>query len=96
MGLLKEGFDISEKDVNDLVRKSAQRLSEKGAVVEDVSIPWHLDGNLEFIQYYQSGSNVAWQKRVLMYPNNTYYNVHIFFRTLFALRYFVIQFFCPF
>ena len=47
VGLVKEGFDISEKDVNDLVRKSAERLSEKGAVVEDVSIPWHLDGNLE-------------------------------------------------
>ncbi|XP_028403581.1 uncharacterized protein LOC114526246 [Dendronephthya gigantea] len=44
VGLVKEGFDISEKDVNDLVRKSAERLSEKGAVVEDVSIPWHLDG----------------------------------------------------
>ncbi|CAB4007577.1 Amidase [Paramuricea clavata] len=45
VGLLKEGFDPSfETDVNDLVRKSAARLSEKDAVVEEVSIPWHLDG----------------------------------------------------
>ncbi len=45
VGLLKEGFNPSfETDVNDLVRKSAERLSTKGAVVEEVSIPWHLDG----------------------------------------------------
>ncbi|XP_028403580.1 uncharacterized protein LOC114526245 [Dendronephthya gigantea] len=45
VGLVNEGFDVSEKDVNDLVRKSAERLREKGAVVEDVSIPWHSDGH---------------------------------------------------
>ncbi|CAB4007576.1 Hypothetical predicted protein [Paramuricea clavata] len=46
VGLLKEGFDPSfETDVNDLVRKSAARLSEKDAVVEEVSIPWHLDAS---------------------------------------------------
>ncbi|CAB4024621.1 Hypothetical predicted protein [Paramuricea clavata] len=44
VGLLKEGFNPSfETDVNELVRKSAERLSAKGAVVEEVSIPWHLD-----------------------------------------------------
>jgi amidase len=45
VGLLKEGFDPSfEADVNDLVRNSAERLVRKGAVVEEVSIPWHLNG----------------------------------------------------
>jgi amidase len=45
VGLLKEGFDPSfEADVNDLVRNSAERLVQKGAVVEEVSIPWHLNG----------------------------------------------------
>ncbi len=49
MGLLKEGFDPSfEADVNELVRISAERLSEKGAVVEETSIPWHLDGRYVF------------------------------------------------
>lgn len=45
MGLLKEGFDTSlEADVNSLVRKAAEMLTERGAMVEDVSIPWHLNG----------------------------------------------------
>ena len=54
MGLLEEGFDPSfETDVNDLVRKSAARLSEKGAVVEEVSIPWHLNGRyINFLIIY--------------------------------------------
>ena len=30
--------------MNELVRKSAERLIEKGALVEEVSVPWHLDG----------------------------------------------------
>lgn len=28
----------------DLVKKSAERLREKGAVTEEISVPWHLDG----------------------------------------------------
>lgn len=51
MGLLKEGFNPSfETDVNELVRKSAEGLSAKGAVVEEVSIPWHLDGMCVCVQ----------------------------------------------
>ena len=47
VGLVKEGFGPGfEADVNELVRKSANRLTEKGAVVEEVSIPWHLYGTL--------------------------------------------------
>ena len=42
---MKEGFNSSfEAGVNDLVRTSAKKLSEKGAVVKEVSIPWHLEG----------------------------------------------------
>ncbi|XP_031562592.1 uncharacterized protein LOC116298326 isoform X2 [Actinia tenebrosa] len=45
IGLVKEGFDPTfEPDVNQLVKQSAERLGEVGAVVEEVSIPWHLDG----------------------------------------------------
>lgn len=46
LGLLKEGFSRpqSEPDVDEMVRKGAQRLaSEKGASLEDVSVPMHLD-----------------------------------------------------
>ena len=49
MGLLEEGFGAScETDVKNLVRISAQKLAAKGAVVEDVSIPSHLDGKYVF------------------------------------------------
>ena len=48
VGLLKEGFDPSfEAGVNDMVRTSAKRLIEKGAVVKEVSIPWHLEGIIQ-------------------------------------------------
>lgn len=46
LGLLTEGFSRpqSESDVDDLVRKGAQRLAtEKGASLEEVSVPMHLD-----------------------------------------------------
>ncbi|XP_028403579.1 uncharacterized protein LOC114526244 [Dendronephthya gigantea] len=44
VGLLKEGFDTTlEADVNSLVRTSALRLTERGAIIEEVSIPWHLN-----------------------------------------------------
>jgi len=44
---LKEGFglNISEPDVDKMVKEAAGQLSSKcGAVVEEVSIPMHLDG----------------------------------------------------
>lgn len=45
VGLVQEGFNPEfESDVNDLVRKSAERLVEVGAVVEEISIPWHNNG----------------------------------------------------
>ena len=47
IGVLKEGFGHpnSEKDVDDLVRECTKRLAKvSGASVEEISIPWHLDG----------------------------------------------------
>jgi amidase len=38
------GWPSSEADVDDKVRQGAERLRSLGAVVEDVSIPMHLDG----------------------------------------------------
>ena len=49
IGVVKEGFGHpdSESDVDDLVRKSAEQLGiNTNAVVEEVSIPWHLDGTI--------------------------------------------------
>ena len=49
IGILKEGFgmDISEPDVDKMVKEAAGQLSSKcGAVVEEVSIPMHSDGKL--------------------------------------------------
>jgi len=48
IGILKEGFGLknSEADVDKMVREAAERLGTKcGAVMEDVSIPMHSDGN---------------------------------------------------
>lgn len=48
IGILKEGFGLknSEVDVDKMVREAAEQLGSKcGAVVEEVSIPMHSDGN---------------------------------------------------
>lgn len=46
IGIVKEGFGLpnSEADVDDKVRRAAQRLGELGATVEEVSVPMHLQG----------------------------------------------------
>ena len=48
IGILKEGFGLknSEADVDKMVREAAEQLCSKcGAVVDEVSIPMHSDGN---------------------------------------------------
>ena len=49
MGILKEGFQGKDSDVDQLVRSAAYRLREAGAEVEEVSIPIHLKGKLGLI-----------------------------------------------
>jgi amidase len=46
IGVLTEGFrhPVSEPDVDQKVRQAADRLRALGAVVEEISIPMHLDG----------------------------------------------------
>jgi len=46
IGVLLEGFNRadSEPDVDHKVRKAADRLRSMGAIVEDVSVPMHMDG----------------------------------------------------
>ena len=46
IGVVTEGFGfaVSENDVDQKVRQSAERLRSLGATVEEVSIPMHLDG----------------------------------------------------
>lgn len=43
IALLKEGFENCEPEVESLVRDAAGKLSQKGAIVEEVSIPMHKD-----------------------------------------------------
>ena len=46
-------MEISEPDVDKMVKEAAGQLSSKcGAVVEEVSIPMHSDGNRNFILFY--------------------------------------------
>jgi len=45
VGLVKEGFNAdNEPDVNKMVKKSAERLRDIGAIVDEVSVPWHNKG----------------------------------------------------
>ena len=44
VGLVTEGFDTCEPDVVALVKDGANKLTQAGAVVEDVSIPMHSVG----------------------------------------------------
>jgi len=45
IGLVKEGFKPEfEQDINDMVKTSAERLKDVGALVKEVSIPWHSIG----------------------------------------------------
>ena len=46
LALVREGFGhpgLSEPDVDEAVREAARSLGKLGAVVEEVSIPWHRD-----------------------------------------------------
>ncbi|XP_064595575.1 amidase-like [Liolophura sinensis] len=44
IALLREGFEICEKDVADMVKTAAHKLEQKGAVVTEISLPGHKDG----------------------------------------------------
>lgn len=60
IGLLKEGFnqEIVDPRVRDHVLAAAQRLESLGAIVEDISIPLHLEGpSIWTIQQRISGSS---------------------------------------
>ena len=46
VGLVKEGFVGKDPEVDSMVRDAAQKLTEAGAIVEEVSIPMHKDGKL--------------------------------------------------
>ena len=46
IALVKEGFEDAEEDVARIVREAAHRLTEKGATVEEVSVPIHKDGKV--------------------------------------------------
>ena len=55
IGILQEGFGLgnSEADVDKMVKEAAEQLGSKcGAVVEEVSIPMHSDGNTFFRWYF--------------------------------------------
>lgn len=45
--MIKEGFDGSEPDVAETVRKAAKSLESLGATVEEISFPAHANGKTE-------------------------------------------------
>ena len=44
IGFVKEGFDVCEEDVVNIVKAAANKLTKAGAIVEEISIPMHADG----------------------------------------------------
>jgi amidase len=68
IGLVEEGFNIpgqSEKDVDEMVRKSAYSYEKLGARVKPVSIPWHKEGLHIFTAIIVEGMTV------LMFSGNS-------------------------
>ncbi len=43
IGILKEGFAECDPEVEQIVRDAAAKLSQKGATLEEVSVPIHSD-----------------------------------------------------
>ncbi|XP_032234642.1 amidase isoform X1 [Nematostella vectensis] len=78
IGLLKEGFSsLVEPDVNVMVRRSAERLQQLGAVVEDVSVPWHsLGADLLIPIFVEGGANTMFD-RFGGSSGLAYYNTHM-------------------
>ncbi len=58
VALVKEGFGrpTSEPDVDDKVRRAAELLGKLGAIVTEVSIPWHLLGGALFLPIALEGA----------------------------------------
>ena len=47
---MKEGFDVCEEDVVNIVKAAANKLTKAGAIVEEMSIPMHADGESTVLQ----------------------------------------------
>ena len=47
---MKEGFDVCEEDVVNIVKAAANKLTKAGAIVEEMSIPMHADGESKALQ----------------------------------------------
>lgn len=49
VGLLQEGFESCEADVVEMVKAGANKLESVGALIEDVSVPCHKDGEVIYV-----------------------------------------------
>ena len=59
MGLLVEGFELcTEEVVQRVVRQAAERLTEAGCIVKEISVPMHKDGKREREQGGGGGGGV--------------------------------------
>ena len=71
IGILQEGFGLrnSEADVDKMVREAAGQLGTKcGAIVEEVSIPMHCDGNCHDLIITCMSSNFACKEDLYSKP----------------------------
>ena len=78
VGVVSEGFGWaeSEPDVDETVHEAAFAFREQGAVVEEVSIPWHRDG-----LHVWDGIGVEGALELMIRGNGGGTNTHGFFNT---------------
>jgi amidase len=81
IGIVKEGFDwpgLSESDTDSSVRNAAEKFSQIGATVREISIPYHREGINIWIGIDMEG---AWSTFVrdngLEHTGSGYYNSHL-------------------
>jgi amidase len=62
IGVLEEGFGFAgaEEGVNDAVRAAVDELAAAGADVEEVSIPWHVDGFFVWLAVENEEAAALW------------------------------------
>lgn len=79
IGVVKEGFERAESEagVDEAVRALAKRLQDQGAIVEEISIPWHNIGSALWLPICIEGAyhNMYHSHGMGFYGANTQYSL---------------------
>jgi amidase len=78
IGVLTEGFEFAggEEAVNEGVRAAVDRLDDLGAEVEELSIPWHVDGFFVWLAVENEDAAMVWDAECTGYFVGGRYDTH--------------------